>query len=134
MDSSQSDKVEMREISDGGGHGKKWYRLRFEITHKRIYITSALIKLLNLNKIVFAQHPDREQDWYIRAVSEDEKGITVRKDHHCGGVLAGATVFTAIEESLDYKFVENISIPVSTKPERINNLDYYPIITKALKK
>lgn len=140
MDTSKSNlndkKVEMLEIKTNRKNaGKQWYRVRIVIQNKRIFITSALRGLLgNPKQIVFAHHPEKLKDWYIRSTEKDEVGIPIKAQEHGGGMVGGAKVIEEIQDSLNITFIENTTIMVSKYPEIINNLKYYPLITKALEK
>lgn len=134
MDASRSKKVEMLEVKTNRKNaGKQWYRVRVIVKSRRIFITSALRTLLdNATQVVFAHHPEKLKDWYIRNVEEKETGIPVKVEEHGGGMIGGAQVIRELEDSLDIVFTENTTIMVSKHPEIINNLKYYPLITKAL--
>lgn len=134
MDILKSDKIEMIEIKTNKRNaGKQWYRVRVIVKNRRIFITSALRSILgDAKQIVFAHHPDKLKDWYIRNVEEGEIGIPIKVEQHGGGMIGGARVIEAMQDSLDITFTENTTIMVSKHPEIINSLKYYPLITKAL--
>lgn len=129
-----SKKIEMIEIKTNRKNaGKQWYRVRIIVQNKRVFITSALRSILgDAKQVVFAHHPDKLKDWYIRNVEEGEIGIPIKVEPHGGGMIGGARVIEAIQDSLDITFTENTTIMVSKYPEIINNLKYYPLITNAL--
>lgn len=131
---SRLDKIEMIEInSPSVKMGREWYQIRIAVKNKRVFVTTALIRMWgNPKEIIFAQHPVNKKDWYIRPVEEGETGIRLRFTQGGSALCAGATFVRALQKSFDTNLIDNVTLTVSKTPEVINDIKYYPIITKAI--